>query len=227
MAEHVIVREASGRELAEGAAMLAAALGFRDRDAIPAWHMQDTCRRGGLALGAFAGKDLVGFSYALPVLEDGGPVLFSSGLAVAPAQRSQGVGRRLKLLQRRLATEHGYSRIDWTADPLSVVALRLYLTNLGARLVGYAVEPYAGLRDVCPHDDVEIRWHLAAEPRPIGDRSRTIELPFDQGALSRAGVSEWRRRMRTDLPPMLADGYEGVGVDVDRAARRCRLLLAR
>jgi predicted GNAT superfamily acetyltransferase len=228
MRDRLIVREVAGSELSRGAALLAAALGFSARDAIPAWHMRDVSRHGGLALGAFAREGLVGFSYGFPALAAGTRVLFSSGLAVAAPMRSQGIGRRLKLVQRRLAAERGYSCIDWTADPLSAAAMRLYLTVLGARLVGYATEPYLGLRagNGAANDDVEIHWSLT-EPAASGGAAETVEIPFDRRALSPAALIEWRRRIRTQVPEFLSAGYHGVGLDCDRAARRCWLRFER
>src|ERR671910_1867648 len=109
------IREAAGAELVAGAELLAASLGFAARDAIPAWLMQTTAECGGLALGAFRDGVLGGFSYALPC---GERALFSCGLAVVPAWRGEGVGRRLKLAQRARALQQGRTHIRWTADPL-------------------------------------------------------------------------------------------------------------
>ena len=104
------IRDAVGVELTAGATLLAASLGFEPRDAIPAWLMQTTVDHGGLALGAFRDGQLAGFSYALPC---GDWELFSCGLAVAPAWRGHGVGRRLKCAQRDRAL-----RRRAVADPL-------------------------------------------------------------------------------------------------------------
>jgi predicted GNAT superfamily acetyltransferase len=151
----VLIRDARGDELVAGLALLREALGFNALDAIPAWLALTTTEGGGLALCARAGGALVGFSYAVPALRPGGPHLFSCGLAVAPAWRGRGVGRRLKLAQRDRARALGIDRIRWTADPLAVPALRLYLSGLGARLVGYRAGMYDPVRRTS-NDDVEI-----------------------------------------------------------------------
>jgi len=208
------MREARGPELVDGVALLGRALRFGAADALPAWHVQDIARRGGVALGAFEGERLVGFSCAVPARVDGAAVLFSSGLAVEEAWRGRGVGRALKLAQREAALAAGWDRIDWTADSLAAGALRLYLSGLRARLVGVAVSPYAGIRDGAG-DDVELRWDLRSPPAPVRP-SAALELPWD-------GDPGERARVRRELRACLGAGLAGVGVRVDRGARRCWL----
>jgi predicted GNAT superfamily acetyltransferase len=216
----VEVRAAAAPELPAGAALLASALGFSDRDAIPAWHMQDVAERGGLALVAVDGAVVVGFSYAVPAVADGVGFLFSSGLAIRADRRGRGIGRRLKLAQGREAAARGHTTIRWTADPLSVPALRLYLTVLGARVVGYRPDAYRGVRrdGGVPHDDVDVEWLLDGVSR-TPEIEAAVELPLGD----RDG---WRLRVRGELYRRLADGAEGVGIRVDRAAGRAWMDLA-
>jgi predicted GNAT superfamily acetyltransferase len=203
----VVIRDARGEELVEGLELLRASLGFKPADAIPAWLALTTTEAGGLALGAFARRSLVGFSYALPALRPGGPHLFSCGLAVTPARRGQGVGRRLKLAQRDRARSLGIDRIRWTADPLAAPALTLYLSGLGARLVGYRAGMYDAVR-ATSNDDVEIDWHVGDPPaaRPLEAR---VEIPFDPSCRSPV----WRRTVRRQMSSMLAEGLVGIGVE--------------
>ncbi len=212
------VRDAHGAELVAGCALLARALDFADRDAVAPWLVQTAAGCGGLALGAFAGERLVGFSFALPAA---GGDLFSCGLAVEPPWRGRGVGRALKLAQRDRALAQGCARIRWTADPLSAPALGLYLSGLRARLVGYEPELYAAVRPAAvPPDDVVIDWPLAGEPAaPAGSASR-VEIPFDRRALDGVELRRWRLRVRNDMTRVLDAGAAGTGVAVDRAARR-------
>jgi predicted GNAT superfamily acetyltransferase len=209
----VHIRDARGAELADGLGLLREALGFKATEAIPAWLALTTTEAGGLALGAFAGRSLIGFSYALPALRPGGPHLFSCGLAVSPERRGQGVGRRLKLAQRDRARSLGIDRIRWTADPLAAPALTLYLSGLGARLVGYRAGMYDALRSTS-NDDVEIDWHVEPPPaaRPVDAR---VEIPFDPACRSPA----WRRAVRRQMNAMLAEGLVGIDVEV-RGHRR-------
>jgi len=218
------IREAVGAELVAGADLLAASLGFDERDAIPAWLMQTTAECGSLALGAFHDGVLGGFSYAVPC---GERALFSCGLAVLPGWRGRGVGRRLKLAQRDWALACGRTHIRWTADPLSARALTLYLAGLGARLTAYGAELYAAVRpSAVPPDDVVVEWHLSGV---CGDRhpAACVEIPFDHAALDDAELLDWRLRVRRAMRRALADGAVGTGMAIDRAARRSWVLFER
>lgn len=218
------IRDAEGAELVAGAELLAASLGFGERDAIPAWLMQTTAGCGGLALGAFRDGVLGGFSYAVPC---GERALFSCGLAVRPDWRGEGVGRRLKLAQRERALACGRTHIRWTADPLAARALTLYLPGLGARLTSYGAELYAAVRPAAvPPDDVVVEWPLATRPAG-GAATARVEIPFDHTALREHDLRRWRFSVRRAMQRALADGAVGTGTAIDRAARRCWVLFER
>jgi predicted GNAT superfamily acetyltransferase len=209
----VVIRDARDGELVAGLELLRASLGFKAADAIPPWLALTTTEAGGLALGAFAGRDLIGFSLAVPALRPGGPHLFSCGLAVRPERRGQGVGRRLKLAQRDRARALDIDRIRWTADPLAAPALTLYLSGLGARLVGYRAGLYDAVR-ATSNDDVEIDWHVREPPgaRPL---DALVEIPFDPACRSPA----WRSAVRRQMSSLLREGLIGIGVEA-RGDRR-------
>jgi predicted GNAT superfamily acetyltransferase len=209
----VLIRDARGDDLVGGLALLRESLGFDALDAIPAWLALTATEAGGVALCASAGGSLIGFSLAVPALRPGGPHLFSCGLAVAPAWRSCSVGRRLKLAQRDRARSLAVDRIRWTADPLAAPALTLYLSGLGARLVGYRAGMYDDVRRTS-NDDVEIDWHVDAPPaaRPA---EALVEIPADPSCRSPA----WRSSVRRGMNARLAEGLVGIGVEV-RGHRR-------
>jgi len=218
------VRDAEGRELVDGSALLARALGFGERDALPPWLMQTAVECGAVALAAIRDGELVGFSFALPG-DDG--ALFSCGLAVDPACRGRGLGRRLKLEQRERALRQGRSHIRWTADPLSARALALYLAGLGARLTAYRAELYATVRpSPVPADDVTIDWPLvdAAPPDPVPAAS--VEVPFDHRELNASELLDWRVRVRSAMTRLLDRGAIGTGVQIDTATRRAWVLFS-
>jgi predicted GNAT superfamily acetyltransferase len=230
----LLVRDARGHELVEGCALLARALGFRERDAIPPWLVQTSASAaGGVALGAFAEGRLVGFSFA--IAGEAGS-LFSCGLAVDERARGRGVGRALKLAQRDRALALGVREIRWTADPLSAAALGLYLGRLHARLVGYASELYSAVRpSAVPADDVLIAWPLTGEPacaspvpaddvpiawpptgeppRPLRPRAR-VEIPLARDRLTREELVRWRLNVRAAMGAALAGGAVGTDVAV-------------
>jgi GNAT superfamily N-acetyltransferase len=223
----VIVRPAHDRELRAGARLLAESLGFGPPEAIPAWLMQTTGRHGGLSLVAVERRRLIGFSYAFAALDGEVPFLYSCGLAVAPDRRGDGVGRRLKLAQGTHAVRRGYRLVRWTADPLNAPALRLYLDGLGARLTAYHAGLHDGVRegDHMPQDDVEIEWPVPRARRaPLPTGGPAVELPWDRDGLSPAEALARRLEVRAAVTALLAQGRRGVSVEVDRAARRCRLV---
>jgi predicted GNAT superfamily acetyltransferase len=195
----VIIRDARRDELTAGLDLL---------DAIPPWLALTTSEAGGLALAAFAAGQLVGFSYALPGLDRKGPFLCSCGLAVAPEWRSRGVGRQLKLAQRQRALAAGITSIRWTADPLMAPALALYLSGLGARLVGYRAGLFEGLRRTT-NDDVEIDWDIAGATSAHAVDA-VVEIPADPSCRSAA----WQRTVRREMNALLGAGLVGIGVEV-------------
>jgi predicted GNAT superfamily acetyltransferase len=149
-------------------------LGFAAADQIPEWFMHTTDRFGGLTLGAFADGRLVGYSYALPGY-DGRPFLLSCGLVVAAEFESRGIGLSLKLAQARHARAAGYELARWTTNALASRPLRVYLSKLGARLVRYHAEMYAGVQATAFPDEVEIEWDLRREsPRR---QAREAQVP--------------------------------------------------
>jgi predicted GNAT superfamily acetyltransferase len=226
----IVIRDVPRRDLPEAAEMLASALRFGVRDAIPPWLILTTTEAGGLAIGAYRRARLVGFSYALPAHAGGDPQLFSCGLAVAEAERGRGIGRRLKLAQRDRAIARGIPVIRWTADPLAAPALHLYLSRLGARLVGYRSGLFGGLRaHAVPQDDVEIVWELAAPPRAAspGTDAIHVEIPADVHRLVPRSALDWRRRSRRLMTALLDDGFVGTAVEREPGADRCRVRFVR
>ncbi len=220
----VEVGEARSSELAAGTQLLADALGFSPRDALPAWLAQDALEAGALVLAARARGGLAGFSVALPAFSGDERWYFSCGLAVAAGLRSRGIGRLLKLAQRDRALARGVDVIRWRADPLNAAGLRLYLDGLGARLTGYRADLYAGVRDdpAGPHDDVDVEWRLRGAVTRNGDGPR-VELPWDAAALPAGDARRWRLAVRAGVREALAGERIGVGVERDPAARRAWL----
>ena len=217
------IRDARGRELVAGCALLATELGFAPRDALPPWLVQTAAASDGIALGAFRNGSLIGFSAAIPA-EPG--ALFSCGLAVESQFRGQGIGRQLKLAQRERALASGRTVIRWTAEPLSASALGLYLSGLGARLVDYGVGLYADVRPAAvPPDDVTIEWTLEDRPGD-GPPATSVEVPFDYRRLGQERFHEWRLRVRRAMASAIDAGAVGTGVATDRGSERAWVLFS-
>ena len=94
------------------------AWGFRDLDIVPHRLMAVVARNGGILLGAFERERLIGFVFGYPGRREGRSVHCSHMLAVEPRSAGKGIGRALKLEQRRLALEVGEIEVVWTFDPL-------------------------------------------------------------------------------------------------------------
>jgi len=185
--------------------------------------MHTTDCYGGITLGAFAGGRLVGYSYALPGFDGARPFLLSCGLAVANEFGSRGVGEALKRAQARHARRAGYDVVRWTTNSLASQALNLYLSKLGARLVGLREDMYAGLREDVFCDEVEIEWDLRQQAGGPRADSQTVEIPWDRAALARRSprlAREWVVAARTAMGELLAAGYVGTTVIADRHAER-------
>jgi predicted GNAT superfamily acetyltransferase len=188
--------------------------------------MHTTGCYGGIALGAFADEQLVGYSYAVPGFDGVKPFLLSCGLAVTHAHASRGIGEALKRAQAKRARRVGYDLIRWTTNSLASGPLHLYLSKLGGRLVGYREEMYAGFRESVFLDEVEIEWDL----RRAGPSANTaqpdthcVEIPWDREALAARSpqlARRWVARVRLEMRALLAAGYVGTAVHAERSRER-------
>src|ERR1044071_4168027 len=90
------------------------AWGFNDLDIVPAATLIATQHAGGIVLGAFEGKFMIGFAYGFPGFESGHASIHSHMLAVRPEYRNFQAGFYLKLVQRERALQNGLDEITWT-----------------------------------------------------------------------------------------------------------------
>ena len=152
--------------------------GYGDRDVVPRRMFVVSKKIGGQVMGAFdtalPGTDpagdaasLVGFAMALPGISEGQPYLHSHMLAVNPAYRNQGIGRRLKLFQRDEALARGIGRMEWTFDPLEVKNGFLNIVRLGAIVRSYTPDFYgvssSPTHGQVPTDRLHAEWWLTSE----------------------------------------------------------------
>jgi predicted GNAT superfamily acetyltransferase len=186
--------------------------GYHDEDVVPRRMFVVVRRIGGQVIGAFTESGaMVGFAMALPGWRKGQVYLHSHMLAVLPAYRNAGLGRRLKLAQRADALDRGIRLMEWTFDPLEIKNSFFNIEKLGAIARSYSPNLYgvssARLQGGRPSDRLHAEWWLDSErvtraiagQRPSGDRSSShvfasaieeskiedrIELP--------AAVMEWK-----------------------------------
>ena len=123
-----------------------------------------TLKRGGILLGAFDGERMVAFVYSIAGIKDGRPMQWSHMLGVLPAYRGTGVGRDLKLEQRRVAIDMGLELMEWTYDPLQAVNAHLNFRRLGVLVEDYVEDVYGESSSVLhrgnPTDRFIAQWWM-------------------------------------------------------------------
>jgi len=140
--------------------------GYTEPELYPLRLFVNLGRTGGLVLGAFSpGKDLIGFTAAMPAWHGGGRRYFHSlALGVLPAYQGQGVGKALKWEQRRRALRAGIERIEWTFDPMRAKNALFNLEKLGAVVRQYVPDYYGAvesrLQQGLPSDRLICEWDL-------------------------------------------------------------------
>ncbi|MEQ8191105.1 MAG: GNAT family N-acetyltransferase [Candidatus Eremiobacterota bacterium] len=138
--------------------------GFSEREVFPSRHLLTAQQNGGLVIGAFCdtGK-LVGFSYGFLGYSEGKYYLYSHMLGVLDEYKYKNIGYNLKLLQRKIIQERGFSLIKWTFDPLESPNAYLNLHKLGAVIKTYYIDYYGEFRGInygLPTDRFLVEWEL-------------------------------------------------------------------
>lgn len=119
---------------------------------------------GGLALGAFTGRKMVGFSLMMVGYLKGTVYLYSHQTGVLQECQSKGVGYLLKRKQREVAIARGFKMIAWTFDPIIARNAYFNLGKLGAVARNYHVDYYGNMRDSInydwPTDRILAEWYV-------------------------------------------------------------------
>ncbi len=149
--------------------------GYDNTDIIPRKAFLVGQAIGGQVIGAFdkeiaegGAKSLVGFVFSLPGVKVGlglpQAYLHSHMLAVKEAYRNRGLGRELKLEQRREALSRGIRHIEWTFDPLEIKNAFLNINRLGIIVRSYRPDFYgvssSRLQGGLPTDRLLAEWRL-------------------------------------------------------------------
>ena len=135
-------------------------------DLVPATLLMITQKLGGVVAGAFDGHGrLQGFIFGQTGVRDGRLLHWSHLMAVRGPLRGLGLGRHLKLYQRRLLLEIGVEVAEWTFDPLVSRNAHLNLNRLGAEPVEYQRDVYgdgstSSLHSGIGTDRFVVRWRL-------------------------------------------------------------------
>ncbi len=163
--ELIIRRCASLDDFRQCVAVQQSVWGFEDKDLVPLRFFVVASKIEGQIFGGFdpSGR-MAGFCLAVPALKGSVVYLHSHMLGVLPEFRRLGLGRRLKLEQRREALARGIGLIEWTFDPLELYNAYLNLERLGAVARRYLPNHYgissSPLHRGLPTDRLVAEWWL-------------------------------------------------------------------
>jgi len=170
---------------------------FADSELVPLRMFVVAEKVGGQVMGAFEGKEMVGFALSAPGTRSGRVYLHSHMLAVRKEHRNTGLGRRLKLLQREDALARGIELIEWTFDPLEIKNAYLNIENLGAIVRRYNINQYgitsSPLQGGLPSDRLIAEWWLKS--RRVETLLATGKIPASEPQLAievPAQIYEWK-----------------------------------
>jgi predicted GNAT superfamily acetyltransferase len=166
--DSVVVRRCQGLDELRGCVALQKEVwNFTDAELVPLRLFVVAEKIGGQVMGAFEGKNMLGFALSVPGTRSGHVYLHSHMLAVRKDHRNSGLGRRLKLLQREDAVARGIELIEWTFDPLEIKNAYLNVEKLGAIARRYNINQYgitsSPLQGGLPSDRLIAEWWLKSK----------------------------------------------------------------
>ncbi|MGE5141739.1 MAG: hypothetical protein ACM3JD_19915 [Rudaea sp.] len=139
-------------------------------DIVPASLLVTAEKNGGLLLGAFQGRQMIGFVFGFLGAEGEGTSWrlkhCSHMLAVLDGYRGRGIGLELKKRQREELIARGLELATWTYDPLQIANARLNLARLGGIARRYLRDAYGEMSDPLnagvPSDRFMVEWWLSS-----------------------------------------------------------------
>jgi predicted GNAT superfamily acetyltransferase len=187
-------------------------------DPVPVPILAVTVLRGGILIGGFDGGRLIGFVYSLPGIKGGKPTQWSHMLGVVDEFRNDGIGYRLKLMQRERTIAMGVELVEWTYDPMQALNAHLNFAKLGVVVEEYEENVYGAsnspLHRGNPTDRFVAEWHVGA--------------PHVERRLNRTGIVVIRADEVGDAPSLnraapAGEWLECANVDLEIDARRARV----
>ena len=187
-------------------------------DPVPVPILAVSVLRGGILIGAFDGDRLIGFVYSLPGIKGGKPMQWSHMLGVIDRFRNDGIGYKLKLLQRERTIAMGVELVEWTYDPMQAMNAHLNFAKLGIVVEEYEENVYGAsnspLHRGNPTDRFVAEWHVGA--------------PHVERRLNRTGIAALRADEVGDAPLLNRSARSGewlecCSIDLDVDARRARV----
>ncbi|HEV2118101.1 MAG TPA: GNAT family N-acetyltransferase [Terriglobales bacterium] len=207
--------------------------GFSDAELVPLRLFVVAAKIGGQVIGAFEGRELVGFALAVPGARAGHPYLHSHMLAVRESHRNSGLGRRIKLFQREEALERGFELIEWTFDPLEIKNAHLNIERLAAIARRYNLNQYgitsSPLQGFLPTDRLVAEWWLRSKrvetflstgKKPESETARRISVPaqiyeWKAAEATRRRAAEVQARNREEFLKAFSEGLAVLGYERD------------
>ncbi|MHB8324461.1 MAG: hypothetical protein ACYDEA_10500 [Candidatus Dormibacteria bacterium] len=192
--------------------------------AAPASLLKAMASAGGITLLAEAAQRPVGFAYGFTGRTPAGVLYHRSHVAgVVADMRDSGVGRGLKLAQRRQSLQQGLSRMVWTFDPCQGRNAHFNIHRLGATARAFHRDYYGRRKDAVnahgPTDRLVVEWFLEEEPMRVLAALRhhpvaTVRIPDGlPGTAETPGGAAAQQSLREDLERAFARGLSAVDYD--------------
>ena len=124
---------------------------------------------GGLVLGAYEDREMIGMQFSFPGYKKGKVYLYSHMTGVKEAKKYSGLGTSMKLFQKKWAIENGYDLIAWTFDPARSLNAYFNLHKLGAVSRTLLPQFYGTMEDSLnagiPTDRLVAEWWIKVNDR--------------------------------------------------------------
>ncbi len=198
--------------------------GDSDRELVPQHIFVVAAKTGGQILGAYDGEKMVGYLLGMVGLRDGVAYIHSHMAGVLPDYQNHGIGRMLKLAQRKDALARGIALIEWTFDPLKLRNAYFNLVRLGAIVRKYLPDVYGTVSSHLdagrPTDRLLAEWWidsarvekiLAGQPDQPAAHCERIFVPAMQQTV------EVQTDIRQRFQALFAQGYVVTGVELNEA----------
>ena len=162
---------------------------FEDVDLLPVRLFVVAGKVGGQVFGAYDGREMVGFALAIPGIKPGyGAYLHSHMVGVSAAYRNAGIGRLLKLDQRKEAIARGIELMEWTFDPLQIKNAHFNVERLGAVIRRYVRNQYgitsSALQGGLPTDRCTAEWWMKTDRVRCAIEGKPFQRPETEARIS-------------------------------------------
>lgn len=176
---------------------------------MPTHQTFTVAQNGGIILGAYKNKQMIGFVYSFPGFDGSKSYIHSHMLGVLPEHRRGGLGEQLKRKQAKVAKKLGYHIMTWTFDPLESINAYLNIHKLGAIGASYGENYYGLLTDRLnkglPTDRILIQWELNKKNRQVKAHSFSkdqllLQQSSDGSAKKRTPLTDDGERWFVEIP---------------------------